>query len=142
MQRPIVRVLAVFVASLGAFGCGYGYEPARYPDPPAESYREMTMTVRAGGEAETVKGARVTSGFFEVPRAVPLLGRSFTPAEYGQAANATAMISEDYWKKRFAGAPEIIGRRIEVDGRELVVVGVGPPGFAPSGTQIWLAGDQ
>jgi hypothetical protein len=136
---PIPLVLAVIVADLGAVSCGVGCGPqSRYPDPPIESYVTTTIAVRVDGIEDAVKGARVTSAFLEAPGAVPLLGRSFTPDEYRQAASAVAMISEDYWINRLGGSPTIIGQRIEIDGRPRTIVGVGPPHFSPQDAQIWL----
>ena len=40
-----------------------------------------------------------------------------------------AVISDSLWKRRFSADPSIVGRKIMLNGRPQVVVGVLPPGF-------------
>jgi hypothetical protein len=134
-------VAIMIVANLGALGCSFDFEGTpHYPDPPADSYRVTSLAVSVNGAGDTVVAAHVTNTFFEDPHAVPLLGRAFTPDEYRGAGLAVAMISEDYWRTRLGGSPEIIGRQIVIDGQPRTIVGIGPPGFAPRNTRIWIPG--
>lgn len=88
--------------------------------------------------AELVTGAYVTGGFFEVMAVAPALGRPFSPAELEPGAPPTAILAHDLWRRRYAGDPAILGRRIEIDGAATQVVGVMPPGFAfPAETELW-----
>ena len=133
-------LLITLVATGSGGGCviGCGSEPA-YPDPPAGSYTASQLTVRSDGREETTNVARVTSAFFPGARAMPMLGRIFTAEEFRPGGAAVAVLSEDYWKQRFSGAPDLIGRTIEIDGRSFVVVGVGPPNFRfPDDTRVWI----
>jgi hypothetical protein len=135
---PVVAI--VIGAHLGALGCSsVDFErERRYADPPADSYRVTSLAINVDGAGDTVVAAHVTKPFFEVPQAVPLLGRTFTPDEYRTAGGGVAMISESYWKTRLGGSPEIIGWQITIEGQPRTIVGVGPPGFAPQNTRIWL----
>jgi putative ABC transport system permease protein len=73
----------------------------------------------------------------EVP---PILGRTFSEAEDAPKGPYVAVISEGLWRSRFAGARDVIGKRLIVSGHSTEIVGVMPGRFQfPSaGTQLWL----
>src|SRR5262249_8904529 len=54
----------------------------------------------------------------------------------------SSLLGYDYWQRRFAADPNVIGRTLTVDtfGRRVyTIVGVMPPGFRfPNQTEIWL----
>ncbi|MBV9774322.1 MAG: ABC transporter permease, partial [Gemmatimonadetes bacterium] len=71
----------------------------------------------------------------------PLFGRSFTAAEDRPGGPHVAMISEGVWRRVFAGAPDVLGRSIRLDGVPHTVVGV-LPASADFGTlQVLSAAD-
>lgn len=49
------------------------------------------------------------------------------------------VITHGCWQSRFAGDPEIVGRRIKLNGMDYSIVGVTPRGFA--GTEIVFTPD-
>src|SRR5205085_4783108 len=46
------------------------------------------------------------------------------------------VISDGFWKTRFAGAADVVGRRLRVNDQELTVIGVAPPRFQGTVTMI------
>ena len=72
----------------------------------------------------------VAGNFFDVLEIKPALGRGFRPDEAvaGQAL-PVAVIGYDLWQGRFAGAPDVLGRSLELNGRPYTVVGVAPRGL-------------
>jgi predicted permease len=103
-------------------------------------YRRTGMTLAAGGRAERIDAAIVTADFFHVLGVGPTRGRPFTRAEDTKGNNTVAILSDAFWKSRFAGRAYAIGSTIDLDGRPIRVIGVMPPGFAfpAAETQIWL----
>lgn len=87
----------------------------------------------AGGEAERVHGLRVSSGYFRVLGVPPALGRGFTTAEDRLGGPRVAILSHELWERRFAGARDIVGRTILLDGEPYTVIGVMPAGFRSAG---------
>ncbi len=67
----------------------------------------------------------VTHGYFRLLERQPVLGRTFRPEEMtpGRAA-PVAIISEEMWRRRFAGAPDVLGRSLTLNGVPFTVVGV------------------
>ncbi|MBV8201655.1 MAG: ABC transporter permease, partial [Acidobacteria bacterium] len=82
-----------------------------------------------GGEPERIGSALVSANAFEVLGVKPLLGRPFTAAEAGSHPARVVILSEALWRRRFGGAPAILGASVELDGAPATVVGVMPAGF-------------
>jgi putative ABC transport system permease protein len=96
-------------------------------------------TVLTGsGEPVRLDGAQVSAQFFDVLRVAPLIGRTFRAEENQPGNTRVAVLSYGVWQQRFGGAPDILGRRILLDGVSTEVVGVMPQGFAfPTGRVLW-----
>ena len=81
------------------------------------------------GEAEEVHARRVSATFFPILGVNPILGRNFTPEEDRRGANPTALISEGLWKRKFDRDPNVVGKRLIVDGQGRTIIGVIPASF-------------
>jgi putative ABC transport system permease protein len=93
-----------------------------------------------GAPAERVQSGRFTASMWEVLDVEPLLGRVFTPDEDRDVTPAPVIVlSYDFWQRRFAGDPQIVGTTIRVDGIETDIIGVMPEGFdfASTDTAFW-----
>jgi len=93
--------------------------------------------------SEPIWGAATSANYFDVLGATPIVGRTFLPDEDRVGANsAIAVISYNLWQRKFAGAPDISGRRFWINSREVTVIGVMPPRFAGTisrlGLEIWV----
>ncbi|MFN7934904.1 MAG: ABC transporter permease [Bryobacteraceae bacterium] len=86
-------------------------------------------TVTGMDEPEEARTLFVTHEFLRVLRVQPAIGRGFTPADGTPGAARTAILSDEYWKRRFASAPSAIGRHIVVDGNPHEIIGVLPADF-------------
>jgi putative ABC transport system permease protein len=91
-------------------------------------WRATESNLTGDGEPERVSTGRVTANLFTTLGSAPMLGRVFG-ADEDVPGNDVAMLSHALWQRRFSGDPNVIGRRIEVDGRNRTVVGVMPPAF-------------
>ena len=69
-------------------------------------------------------GGKVTSNYFDVLGLHPIRGRNFLPNE--EEAADVAMVTENFWRKRMGGDPNVIGRSITLDGVAHTIVGVLP----------------
>jgi len=118
-----------------AFAC---YPASNYTEPPATTYTAAVRQLNTDQGATAVQSASVTPDFFRIAGIRPLLGRFIVEADGASSAQGVAVLSHDLWVQRFRSSPDIIGRRIDLDGRGVVVVGVAPPGFRfPDATQVW-----
>jgi putative ABC transport system permease protein len=78
---------------------------------------------------EQVPGLSVTHGFLATLGVQPQLGRGFTMADEDPGSERIVMLSDEYWKARFAGSPDVVGHQILLDGDTYTVIGVLPRSF-------------
>ena len=101
---------------------------------------EASLTAE-GGEPEQVRIGGVTANFFDLLGAPPLLGRTFlaedetpirddTTAPGEDPPSSALVLSYGFFRRRFGGDPQVIGRTVRFNDTPLVVVGVMPPDFA------------
>lgn len=82
-----------------------------------------------GQPAERVEGLLVSADFFPLLGVTPQLGRMFQAEEDRPQQNQVVILDHQFWQRRFAGDPDIIGRLIRLDGEWVTVVGVMPAHF-------------
>src|SRR5262245_13288276 len=82
-----------------------------------------------GQAAEGLLGLSVTADFFPALGVPAALGRWFTGDEDKPGATQVAVLSDGFWRRRFAADPTIVGRTLRLEGQPVTVVGVMPPGF-------------
>jgi len=82
-----------------------------------------------GHTAERLLGLAATSDFFPLLGVSPSLGRVFKPEEFQPGADNVVVLTDRFWTRRFGSDPNVIGRKIQLDGQTVEVVGVMPPGF-------------
>lgn len=104
----------------------------------------VPVSVGEEGRSERVWSEMVSGNYFEVLGVRPLLGRVFTPAEYGHAAGGypVAVIGESLWDRMFQRDPAIVGRTIRINRQQLTVAGVAPASFRGSlsgvAFELWI----
>jgi predicted permease len=80
--------------------------------------------------AVPVPGAYVSANFFEVLGVPMARGRAFLfEDERLESPRTVAVISFRLWQTQFAGAPDIVGRTVRLNGRPFTIVGVAAAGF-------------
>jgi predicted permease len=82
-----------------------------------------------GQTAERLLGLAATADFFPMMEVAPALGRVFKPEEFEPGADNVVVLTDRFWARRFGSDPNIVGRKIQLDGTTVEVVGVMPPGF-------------
>jgi predicted permease len=94
----------------------------------------MAMPSRAGN-AEFASVYAVSENYFQVLGVAALRGRAFESISSRElAASPSVLISENYWRTRYAGDPAVLGSAIRLNGVAVTVVGITPRDFV--GTNI------
>ena len=107
----------------------------------------ITYTLTGSGETDRIAASSVSSSFFDVLGARPLLGEPF----HTDAADPSAVVlSYALWTRRFGADPSIVGRTIVLNGKPRVVLAVMRPDFfwpsivarggASPGPELWVPG--
>ncbi|MGH9709341.1 MAG: ABC transporter permease, partial [Candidatus Acidiferrales bacterium] len=105
----------------------------------ASAFRPWVFNVTGEGEPEQVPGAMVSGNFFPALGSKPLLGRVLRK-EDDQAGgdNRVTVLSYAFWQRRYGGQRAIVGKTIQVNTQDFVVIGVMPPGFDfPERAEMW-----
>lgn len=82
-----------------------------------------------GDSPERVRSAAVQANVFPILGVRPERGRGFTADEDRPGGPMVAILSYELWERRFGGDPSIVGRTMQISGREMRIVGVMPAGF-------------
>jgi predicted permease len=93
------------------------------------AYRAEEFRLTGADRADRVRGARVTTDFFQLLGPQPVLGRVFGPIDRVSGTDRVVVISRALWQDGFGGDPAIVGRSIRVDGEPHTVIGVLPESF-------------
>jgi predicted permease len=88
------------------------------------AYRSDDFNMTGSGEAERVRVGMVSAGFFETLGIHPIRGRVFTPEEDRPGTAPVALITAGLWQRKFGSAPDILGKRITMNGDGYTVIGV------------------
>jgi predicted permease len=82
------------------------------------------------GTSQPMWSNYVDGGFFSLLGIKPDLGRFILPSE-GKVAGAdpVLVLGYSYWKSRFSSDPNIIGKKVSVNGHPMTIVGVAPQHF-------------
>jgi putative ABC transport system permease protein len=68
-----------------------------------------------------------------------MAGRSFDAADGAPGAEAVAIVSEPFWRRELAAAPDAVGRTLMLAGTAHTVIGVGRPASNDWNVDLWLA---
>lgn len=89
------------------------------------------------GQPEQLGGARVSANFLSMLGIQPQLGRGFLEEEDRPGRGDVVILTDSLWRRRFGADPLIVGKKITLEGRPHVVVGVLPAAFHfPNGHQL------
>jgi len=88
------------------------------------------VSMTFGGQSERVAAELVSGTYFSVLGVGTAVGRAFTP-EDDRVPNGhpLAMLSYDFWKQRFGGDSQIVGKTILVNNHQMTIIGVAQAGF-------------
>jgi predicted permease len=101
-------------------------------------YMGRSVNVTGLAEPEHVSSLDVTDGLLPILGASPMLGRSFTRSDDSPGSAKTALLTYDYWQRKFGGDGSVIGKTITVDGALRQIIGVLPQDFRLGGPNLAL----
>ncbi len=93
------------------------------------AFVEFNATVTEAGEPEQVKAGFVSADIFDTLGVSARLGRTFGPENAQPGASDVAVLSDRYWRSRFGADPNVMGKKFNLNGTPVTVIGVMPPDF-------------
>jgi predicted permease len=103
-------------------------------------YLTQNVSETSGDRPEHLQGASVSPNFNKVWGIAPTLGRGLEAGDHESGAGPVALISDRWWRTRFAADPGVLGRNARIDGVDRRIVGVMPASFAfpERDVDIWV----
>ena len=99
------------------------------------------VAVRYGSQPEEAEGDMVSGEFFSGLGVKLARGHGFSEQDEADHASI-AVISFNYWSRRFAQSPDVLGKTLYVNGVPVTIVGVSAKGFegleAGRSTDFWI----
>jgi putative ABC transport system permease protein len=91
-------------------------------------YRPTGYELSGVGDPAQINASRLSGGVLPTLGVAPLMGRFFTQKEDDQQAPVT-VVSYSLWQNRLHGDPGVLGKKILLDRKPYVVIGVMPRNF-------------
>ncbi len=91
---------------------------------------EIDVNLSAGGDPKPVAAEIVSGSYFPVLGVGPAVGRVIEAEDdAAPGASPVVVLSHEFWKAEFGGAPDIVGRKLLINQHPMTVVGVAAAGF-------------
>ncbi len=150
VDRLLLRALPVRapeqLVSLGTPGRNVDLNPSYFSHAFYEHLRDSTsvfgnliatstavssgINLTDGSRTDRVRGELVSGNYFDVLGVGAATGRVLARQDdRTPGAHPVLVLSHAFWQRRFAGAPDIVGRTLSVNGHPFTVVGVAGSGF-------------
>jgi putative ABC transport system permease protein len=91
-------------------------------------YQTTSYEFSGVGDPANVNAARMSGGVFPALAVQPLMGRFFTQQEDDQHQQVI-VLSYATWQTRFQGDPNVLGRKVLLDRKPYLIIGVMPRNF-------------
>jgi predicted permease len=96
----------------------------------ASNHRIQVAAGQGSPLDEKVTGRMVSGNYFAVLGLEPAVGRLISDSDdTAENANPVAVLGYDYWRRKFALSPSVIGSEIRLNDAPFTVIGVAPAGF-------------
>jgi putative ABC transport system permease protein len=91
-------------------------------------------------EPEILRGVRVTTDLLATLGVDVALGRGFLAEEDDPGRDRVILLSDGFWRRRFAADPGVIGRQVRLDDASYEIVGILPPHlhYPLGGIETWI----
>jgi putative ABC transport system permease protein len=93
------------------------------------AYKRSSFILLNEGQAESVRGMRVTADFLSFLKVKLQRGRDFQPEEEKRGAEPVVILGHEFWQSRFGGDEAALGRQLSLNGKSFTIIGILPPGF-------------
>lgn len=106
--------------------------------------RNVTLSEADGPDSrELLFPVRVTWNLFRLTGVSPTIDRDFLASDDVPGAAPVAILSHDFWTRRFARDATIVGRTVRINRQPATIIGVMPEGFAfPNHYDLWMPLDR
>src|SRR5262245_866981 len=107
------------------------------------AYDGLALNLSEGAQTERVSGQLVSGNFFSGLGVKPFLGRVLSPEDdKAPGAHPVAALGHNFWQRRFASDPNVVGKTIHLNGYPYTVIGIAASGFlgveVGASPEVWV----
>ena len=107
------------------------------------AFNTADLELKLNDQVERIRSEYVSGNYFEVLGVSASQGRTFSPDEDREpGTQPVAVISDAFWRSRFAADPNLLGQTITLNGFPLTVIGIAARDFngmiLEEPTQVWV----
>jgi putative ABC transport system permease protein len=93
--------------------------------------------------AEGAQVVRTQANFFDLLGVQAQIGRTFARGEDQSGGSHVVVLSDGFWKKRFGGQREAVGKSVELNSEKYDIIGVMPAWYTlPGRADLWIPLDM
>ncbi|HEY3707394.1 MAG TPA: ABC transporter permease [Terracidiphilus sp.] len=92
-------------------------------------FQNYNVSAEGGKLPERIDASMCSWNLFSILGVQPALGRAFTASDDQHSAQATVILSDAFWRRRYASDPAIVGKSIWLDAKPYTIIGVLPASF-------------
>ncbi len=92
-------------------------------------YDLATLNLTESGPPQRLWAEKATYNLLSVVGVQPERGRAFLPEEDRPGSNHVAILSHEFWRRQFGSDPNILGRKLKLDGELYQIIGILPRGL-------------
>src|SRR5262245_30406374 len=93
------------------------------------AYASWSANLTDQGEPEQLQGLRISANVFELLGVEAVAGRVLAPGDDAPGQQYVAVLSHGLWRRRFGADPQLVGKKLTLNGASYTVVGILPPQF-------------
>jgi len=105
------------------------------------AFRKDNLVLTSMGRPERLHAAMISAGLLSTLGVNPVIGREFHADEDQLGAGGVALISESFWRNKFAADPKVLGQTLRLSGTAYEVIGVVPQAVQTLRINFFTPGD-
>jgi putative ABC transport system permease protein len=103
------------------------------------AWDDTSFNLSGFGDAIRVKAVKVTYDLAATLGIKPILGRDILPEEDRKDGRKVVLLSFGLWERKFGGAPDVLGKILQLDNQPYTIIGVLPrTAVFPDQAELWI----
>src|SRR5205807_2687086 len=99
---------------------------------------DLVVNLTSAGEPQRLRAGRVSASLFPMLGLRTQIGRTFLESEDREGHDRVVVLSDPLWRRLFSSSPDVLGKKLLLDGVPYEVIGVLPANaWVPDPAQLF-----